>query len=79
MTTKLVLLAATATLALTPAHAQQAPTTATPASAPATEGSTPAGVEPKDAGTRTAAQATGGDIPDKFVPPAAETDQAGAA
>ena len=69
MTKKLVLLAATATLAIVPAHAQQAP-----AAAPATAGSTPTGVEPKDAGVRTEAKVAAGDIPDKFVPPPAETD-----
>ena len=78
MTNKLVLLAAAAAVSITPAMAQQtAPGTAPPAGvessmAPASPGTTPAGVQPKDAG----AQVSGatGDIPAKFTPPEADKD-----
>ncbi len=82
MTAKLALLLASVSMAM-PALAQVAPGTAPP-SAPAsadpavtgvrgdTAGTTPMGVQPKDAGTM--AQAAGGDIPAKFTPPNADQD-----
>ncbi|MGI4732022.1 MAG: CocE/NonD family hydrolase [Janthinobacterium lividum] len=71
MIAKLALLLAATSLAA-PALAQVAPKdsgTTTPAAATAGDpsGTTPAGAQPKDAGTR--AQAAGGDIPAKFTPP----------
>ena len=82
MNAKPALLLAAAALALSPAGAQVTPGTAPatgaaqqtpPAQAPQpTQGSTPAGIQPKDAGTQ--AQAAAGDIPAKFTPPEAERD-----
>ncbi|WP_254606606.1 CocE/NonD family hydrolase [Sphingomonas bacterium] len=78
MIARAALLLATSALTLSPAMAQTVPGTtppAAPASTPATPdtaGTTPAGVQPKDAGT--SAQAAAGDIPAKFTPPGADQD-----
>jgi len=75
MISRALLAAAVSALALTPLAAQQTPGTTPPtgaATAPATSGSTPAEVSPKDAGAR--AETASGDIPAKFTPPEADRD-----
>jgi putative CocE/NonD family hydrolase len=75
MISRALLAAAVSSLALSPLVAQQTPGTTPPtgaASAPATSGSTPPQVAPKDAGAR--AEGASGDIPAKFTPPEADRD-----